>query len=238
MNPPVVCFAYYTFYSGSVTVRESGKCSASVSHRSDSASVCAAQRQPELLLFHLDHSSLPRMRMLRLTGLSFSSSVSCSQALFLLLELRSSAHSRFVLPTPRPASLSLCIFFLSTAFLASLGCSVSSFSSTATSFLSILFISSLHKKKMEIKNGGRHSGIGPLFKSGCLVVQFRRCQCVECRVGRRSSRAAFIVEQPVWRTLPSEQQQQFGNESCLTLLLIQQGNVVGLLDSAFLGLFQ
>lgn len=92
MNPLIVCFPFfYAFYSGTVTVREAGKCSASVSHRSDSASVCAAQRQPELLLFHLDHLSLPWMRMLRLTGLSFSSSVSCSQALFLLLERRSSA---------------------------------------------------------------------------------------------------------------------------------------------------
>lgn len=73
----------YTFYSSTVTVGEAGKCSASVRHRSDSASVCSAQRQPELLLFHLDHSSLPRRRMLRLTGPSFSSSVSCSLALSL-----------------------------------------------------------------------------------------------------------------------------------------------------------
>lgn len=76
------CHAVDKFYSGAVTVREAGKCSASVSHRSDSASMCAAQRQLELLWFHLDHSSLPRTRMLKLTGLSFSSSASCLQALF------------------------------------------------------------------------------------------------------------------------------------------------------------
>lgn len=132
MHPLIVCLAFHAFYSGAVTVREAGKCSAGVSHRSDSASVCAAQRQPELLLFHLDHSSLPRMRMLRLTGLSLSFSVSCSQALFLLLERRSSARSRFVSTTPRPASLLLFIFYPhSFSWL----CSVSSFSSTVTSFL-------------------------------------------------------------------------------------------------------
>ena len=64
-----------------------------------------------------------------------------------------------------------------------------------------------------------------------LVVRISRCQPTECRVAKQSSRAAFILEQPLFPFLhnaPSEQQRQFGNESRLTLLLIQQGNVVGL----------
>lgn len=120
------CHGFYEIYSSTVTVREAGKCSATASHRSDSASMCAAQRQPELLRFHLDHSSLPRMRMLKLTGLSFSSSVSCSQALLrlLLLDRRSSAHSLFVSLRHWPASL-LCfsVFFFSVALVSRL-CSV------------------------------------------------------------------------------------------------------------------
>lgn len=119
------CHSFYEFCSGTVTVREAGKCSATVSHRSDSASMCAARRQPELLRFHLDHSSLPRMRMLKLTGLSFSSSVSCSQALLhlLLLERRSSAHSLFVSLRHWPASL-LCFCFFFPVALVSRLCSV------------------------------------------------------------------------------------------------------------------
>lgn len=150
---------YYTFYSGTVTVMEAGKCSASVSHRSHSASVCAAQRQPELLLFHLDHSSLPWMRMLKLTGISLSFSVSCSQALFLLLQLRSSAHSLFVSQRPRPASLSFfcpCFFSLSRSFLGftRLFCLFSLRHRDFLSLcLSLLFISYLRKIKMEIENG-------------------------------------------------------------------------------------
>lgn len=50
----LICLAFYKFYSSTVTVREAGKCAASVSHRSG---MCAAQRQPVLLLFHLYHSS-------------------------------------------------------------------------------------------------------------------------------------------------------------------------------------
>lgn len=92
---------------------------------------------------------------------------------------------------------------------------------------------------MEIVDRGGHSGVGPLFKSG----RFQRYSSVGASAlnaewGGRTSRAAFIVEQTVWRTLPSEQQQQFGNEFSLTLLLIHQGNAVGLLDAAVLGLFQ
>lgn len=136
-------------YIFTVTVREAGKCS--VSHRSYSASMCAAHRQPELLLFHPDHSSLPWMRMLKLTGLSFSSPVSCSQALFLILERRSSAHSLCLAEASAcfPA-LSLSCFFV--AALLSWFCSVVlSLLSPRWRLpfsLSLLFIYYLPKKEM------------------------------------------------------------------------------------------
>lgn len=100
------CHAVDKFYSGTVTVREAGKCSATVSHRSDAASMCATHRQPELLRLHLARSSLPWMRMLKLTGLSFSSPASCSQALFSSSFKRMSfAHCLFVSQRPQTASL-------------------------------------------------------------------------------------------------------------------------------------
>lgn len=69
-------------YGGAVADREAGKCSVNVSYRSDSAGVRApARRQPELLRFYRDHSSLPRTRMLKLTGLSFALSLSRAQGL-------------------------------------------------------------------------------------------------------------------------------------------------------------
>lgn len=138
------------FESGAVTVRGAGKCSASVSYRSDSASVRAAQKQPELILFHLDHSSLPWMRMLRLTGGSLSSSVSCSQALFLLLECRSSAHSLCLADASAcfSALFLYCALSLLCFFSAPFGCSVSSFSFHGDFLsLSILFILSSQKKR-------------------------------------------------------------------------------------------
>ena len=188
--------------------------------------------------------------MLKLTGLSVSSSVSCSQALFILLQLRSSAHSLFVLLRLQPASLHCfspcffcCLFSLRRApFLALLGCSVSSFSSTVTHTFSLSLCLSLslslcpfHLLLAQEENGDleRANTVALDLSSCCaiLVVRISRCQPTECRVAKQSSRAAFIVEQPLFPFLhnaPSEQQRQFGNESRLTLLLIQQGNVVGL----------
>ena len=97
---------------------------------------------------------------------------------------------------------------------------------------SLLFISYFHKKKMEIENGANTVVLDLSSRCAILVVRISWCQPAECRVARQSSRAAFIVEQLLFffflQNAPSEQQRQFGNESRLTLLLIQQGNVVGL----------
>lgn len=170
INPLIVCLAFCTFVSGTVTVREAGKCSASVSHRSDSASLCSAQRQPELLLFHLDHSSLPWMRMLRLTGLFI---------LLLCLVLTGSLSP--------PAAQVLCSLFLcladASAWFSALFFSVfffppRSFLGFAWSFcllfllhgdflsLSILFRLLLAQEENGDWELVRHSGVGPLFKSG------------------------------------------------------------------------
>lgn len=184
MNLLVICLAFYTFYNCTVTAREAGKCSATVS--------VTGQIQPARVLLRgsqrcyystLDHSSLPWMRMLKLTRLSVSPSVSCSQALFLLLlERWSSAHSLFVSLRPRPASL-LRVFSLSRSFLGSapLFCLFFLLHGDFLS-LSILFISSLHKKKMEIKNRGVTVALDHFSRQAILVVQFSQCQCVECRV--------------------------------------------------------
>lgn len=159
--------------------------------------------------------------MLKLTGLSFSSPVSCSQALFLLLQHRSSAHSLFVLLRPRPASLSALFlslfFFFCVALLSWLRSVVLSLLSPPRWLLfslSILFISYLHTKKMEIENGADTVALDHFSSQAILAIQFSRCQRVECRVARRSSRTAFIVEQPVWGTV------QVNNSSSLGMSLV------------------
>lgn len=151
------CHAVDKFYSGAVTVREAGKCSATVSHRSDAASMCATQQQPELLRLHLDRSSLPRMRMLKLTGLSFTSPASCSQALFSSSFKRMSfAHCLFVSQRPQTASLFIyCDFFpVLRFFFLSFWLKftvLSYFLSRVTFFLSVFNTSCLKKKKMEVE---------------------------------------------------------------------------------------
>ena len=189
--------------------------------------------------------------MLKLTGLSVSSSVSCSQALFILLQLRSSAHSLFVLLRLQPASLHcfspcfllLFVFSPSRSFLgfAWLFCLFfllhrdTHFLSLSLSVSLSLSLCPFHLLLAQEENGDleRANTVALDLSSCCaiLVVRISRCQPTECRVAKQSSRAAFIVEQPLFPFLhnaPSEQQRQFGNESRLTLLLIQQGNVVGL----------
>lgn len=150
------CHAVDKFYSAAVTVGEAGKCSATVSHRSDAASMCATQQQPELLRLHLDRSSLPRMRMLKLTGLSFSSPALCSQALSSSsFKRRSFAHCLFVSQRPQTASLFVyCDFVpvLRSFFSFWLKFTVLSyFLSRVTFFLSVLNTSCLKKKKMEVE---------------------------------------------------------------------------------------
>lgn len=113
-------------------------------------------------------------------------------------------------------------FSFSAPFLALLVCSVFFLFCCDFLSLSLLFISYLPKKKMEIENGADTVVLDYFSSSAILAVQFSGCQGVECRVARRSSWAARL------ENAPSEPQQQFGNESRLTLLLIQQGNVVGL----------
>lgn len=159
-------FTFSKFYSGSVTFREAGKCRASVSHWSDSASVCAAQTQPWLLLFHLDHSSLPWLRMLKLTGLS--SFFFCLMLTgFLLLERRSPAHCLCL----AEASACFSALFLCFSF-SSPSCSLCGFTAFCfffvphSDFLSlfILFYFLLERGEKRNSEWGKHSGVTPHLK--------------------------------------------------------------------------
>lgn len=154
-----------------------------------------------------------------ITATDEDAEINWTLSLFLCLVLTGSLH-------PPPAqvlrSLSLCVaeasacfsaLFLAVVFFvlfslcrapfsALLGCSVSSFSSTVTLslslILSLLFISYFYKKKMEIENGANTVALDLSSSCAILVVRISRCQPAECRVARQSSRAAFIVEQPLF----------------------------------------
>lgn len=154
------------FYTAVAALREAGDCSATVSHGSDAASICGVQRQPELLWFHLDHSSLPWIRMLKLTGLSFSSHAhrlspsSLSTGPLLAVSLSHWGLSLFL------CSVS---FFFPVALISRLFSIVRFLHSSPLwlhSFLSFYHFHLLAKEENGDWEWSRHSGIRPLLKSG------------------------------------------------------------------------
>lgn len=175
MNQLLTC-VFSAFYSGSVTFRKAGNCSAS--HWSDSASVCAAQTQPELLLFHLDHSSLPWMRMLKLTGLSSSSSVSSSLAFSCL-----STSLVSLKPLVCFSALLLCFSFSSPT------CSLYAF----TSFCFFFVV-------LQKESGDWECGVSLHLRSAHFSGTVKSLP-VQWMLAGWSSHAAFVVEEPVWTTL-------------------------------------